>query len=97
VRVVPLGPNYTIELTVEKELEDLPHPEKATAGSATFRNDASLNSDRSDVNNDQVSRTRTSPRWIPLGRDPPLEQRMLSEMHARLTGAATGATPLFPQ
>ncbi|MEX2317176.1 MAG: hypothetical protein WD669_08490 [Pirellulales bacterium] len=91
IRVIPLGPNYTIEIAVEKELEDLPHPERATAGAATFRNDGSLPTEREE----QVSRTRTSPRWISLGRDPPLEQRMLSEIHARLTGAATGAAPIF--
>jgi hypothetical protein len=94
VRVIPTGPNYTIEIAVEKELEDLPHPERATAGAATFRNDGSLNVDRPD-RMEPISRTRSSPRWIALGRDPPLEQRMLSEMHARLTGAATATAPVF--
>ncbi len=94
VRVIPVGPNYTVEVTVQKELEDLPHPERATAGAAMFRNDTSLNSERPD-HAESVSRTHASPRWIDRGRDPPLEQRMLSEMHARLTGAATASSPLY--
>jgi hypothetical protein len=93
IRVVPDGVGYTIEIAVEKELEDLPHPERATAGAATFRNDGSLADDLAE----QVSRTRTSPRWISLGRDPPLEQRMLAEIHSRLIGAATAANQVFPR
>ena len=82
VRVIPDAAGYLVEVIVEKELEDLPNPEKATAGAATFRNDGSLPSRRLE----QVSRTRSSPRWIQLGRDPALEQRMLAEIHARLSG-----------
>ena len=75
---------------VEKELEDLPRPEHATAGSATFRiTDGSLPSRRTQ----EATRTRSSPCWIPLGRDPPLEQRMLAEIHARLAGITTAANP----
>jgi hypothetical protein len=94
VRVIPDPAGYLVEVTVEKELEDLPKPEKATAGAATFRTDGSLPSRRSQ----QVSRTRSSPRWIPLGRDPPLEQRMLADIHARLSGITTTASPtIWPQ
>jgi hypothetical protein len=92
VRVVPDAAGYLVEVIVEKELEDLPKPEHATAGAATFRNDGSLPSRRLE----QVSRTRTSPRWISLGRDPPLEQRMLAEIHARLTGASTSGSIFAP-
>jgi hypothetical protein len=91
--VLPDGAGYTIEIAVEKELEDLPRPERATAGAATFRNDGSISSSRNEKEN--WDRVRSSTRWIPLGRDPPLEQRMLAEMHARLTGAATAASPVF--
>jgi hypothetical protein len=91
--VIPDGTGYTITIAVEKELEDLPRPERATAGSATFRNDGSLPTTRAE----QVSHTRSSPLWIPLGRDPPLEQRMLAEMHARLTGASSSGMPIFVQ
>ena len=91
VRVIPNAAGFTIEVIVEKELEDLPHPERATAGAATFRYDSSLPTRRAT----DVSRTRSSPRWIAIGRDPPLEQRMLAEIHARLTGAAAGSGSIF--
>ena len=42
VRVIPERNGYLIDLSVFKELEDLPHPEHATAGAATFRSDSSL-------------------------------------------------------
>lgn len=89
VRVIPDGAGYLVEVTVLKELEDLPRPEKATAGSATFQLDSSLPS-RRDQN---ALRTRSAPGWIQLGRDPPLEQRMLMDIHARLAGITTAASP----
>jgi hypothetical protein len=82
VRVVPDANGYIVEVIVEKELEDLPKPEKATAGAAAFRYDQSLPSQRME----EVSRTRQSMRWISLGRDTALEQRMLADIHARLNG-----------
>jgi hypothetical protein len=85
IRVIPDANGYLVEAIVEKELEDLRNPEKATAGASTFRNDNSLPSRRLE----EVSRTRLSPRWIQLGRDPALEQRLLAEIHARLTGVTT--------
>jgi hypothetical protein len=91
VRVIPDAAGYLVEVIVEKELEDLPKPEHATAGAATFRNDGSLPSRRLE----QVSHTRSSPRWIPLGRDPLLEQRMLAEIHARLAAVSAGGAPIF--
>jgi hypothetical protein len=91
VRVVPDPGGYLVEVIVEKELEHLPNPEQATAGAATFRNDGSLPSRRLE----QVSHTRSSPRWIQLGRDPALEQRMLAEIHARLSGVHIGPASIF--
>jgi hypothetical protein len=91
VRVIPDAAGYLVEVIVEKELEDLPNPEKATAGAAIFRNDGSLPSRRLE----EVSRTRSSPRWLHLGRDPALEQRMLAEIHARLSGVAVGPASVF--
>ena len=93
VRVIPDPGGYLVEVVVEKELEHLPNPEKATAGAATFRNDNSLPSRRLE----QVGHTRSSPRWIALGRDLPLEQRMLAEIHARLSGVTTGPASVFAQ
>jgi hypothetical protein len=91
VRVIPDAAGYLVEVIVEKELEDLPKPEHATAGAGTFRNDSSLPSRRLE----QVSHTRSSPRWISLGRDPLLEQRMLAEIHARLGAVSAGGAPIF--
>jgi hypothetical protein len=88
VRVIPDAAGYLVEVIVEKELEDLPNPEKATAGAVIFRTDGSLPSRRLE----EVSRTRSSPRWLQLGRDPPLEQRILADIHARLNGIANSAS-----
>jgi len=85
VRVVPDSSGYLVDVEVHKELEDMPRPELATAAVATFRNDGSLPSRRLE----QVSHTRSAPRWIPLGRDPALEQRMLADIQVRLGSSAT--------
>ena len=81
VRAIPDASGYLIEVCVEKDLEDLPHPEHSTAGAATFRNDSSLPTERDE---DDVSRTQLNGGWILLGRDPALEQRLLAEIQARL-------------
>jgi hypothetical protein len=82
VRVIPEQGGYLIDLAVYKELEDLPYPENATAGPATFRYDDSLPSRFQD----EVSRTRLSEHWVPLGRDTACEQQILAEIQARLCG-----------
>ena len=82
VRVIPDPNGYLVEVIVLKELEDLAKPEKATAGPAAFNSDQQLPSHRLE----EYARTHTSPRWIQLGRDPALEQRMLEDIHARLNG-----------
>jgi hypothetical protein len=91
IRVIPDANGYLVEAIVEKELEDVRNPEKATAGAATFRNDDSLPSRRLE----EVNRLRSSPRWIQLGRDPALEQRLLAEIHARLTGVTSSQASVF--
>lgn len=85
VRVIPDANGYLVEVAVEKEIEDLPRPEKATAGAAAFSTDITLPSNRLE----EVSRLQQSPRWLALGRDAALEQRMLAEIHARLNGVTT--------
>ncbi|MGE3241239.1 MAG: hypothetical protein AB7G28_06155 [Pirellulales bacterium] len=87
VRVAPDPNGYVVEVIVEKELEDLPHPERSTSGVAAFPNDFSLPSGRSG----DVSRTLSSPRWIQLGRDKPLEAKMLADIHARLNGVTAAS------
>lgn len=83
LRVIPQQGGYLVDAVVNKELEDLPRPEEATAGAATFRNDNSLPSRASEA----ISRTRLSESWIPQGRDFSLEQQMLAEIRARVSGA----------
>lgn len=84
VRVIPEADGYLIDLRVDKELEDLPQPERATAGAATFRTDNSLSSRGRD---EEISRIRYSPAWIALGRDVPLEQKMLAAIRDRMATA----------
>jgi hypothetical protein len=82
VRVIPDPNGYLVEVVVLKELEDLPKPEKGTVGPSTFGSELTMPSQRLE----EVVRTHPSPKWIPMGRDPALEQRMLSDIHARLNG-----------
>jgi hypothetical protein len=89
VRVIPDANGFMVEVIVEKELEDLPHPERASASVASFPNDFSLPTQRAG----DVSRTMASPRWLPMGRDPALEAKMLAEIHARLNGVTTASSP----
>ena len=79
VRVMPVANGYSIEVTVLKELEDVNRAENSTVGAATLRHDGTL------------VRVETGPQtlpvtlgWIPLGRDPSLEQQILAEIHARV-------------
>lgn len=81
IRVIPQQGGWLVEAIVLKELEDLPRPENATAGAATFRNDNSLRSRLGE----QVSRTRLSDYWISLGRDCETEVQLLEDIHERLT------------
>jgi hypothetical protein len=84
VRVIPESAGYQVELIVEKELEDLPTPERASVGAAVFRGETSerLPSRRLEG----VDLMPSSPRWLLLGRDPLLEQRILADIAARFGG-----------
>jgi hypothetical protein len=92
VRVLPDANGYLVEVIVEKELEDLPRPENATVGPSSFGSEQTLPSKRLE----QILRTHTSPKWIQLGRDPALEQRILADIHARLNGI-TGQRSVFAE
>jgi hypothetical protein len=81
VRVIPDSQGYLIDVMVEKDIEDLPHPENSTAGAATFRNDSSIVAEY----DQPVSPVRLAGNWILLGRDPALEQRILADIQARLS------------
>jgi len=71
-----------LEVQVEKELEDLLQPERATAGAAVFRANNGPNS-TSNPNPTPLT-TDANAGWIPLGRDIALEQRIVMEVLKRL-------------
>ncbi len=79
VSVSPTEGGYFIDLQVFKELEDVAQTERATAGAATFRHDGSI-----ERYTDTVSSAPPTIGWIPLGRDLPVEQKMLAVFKARL-------------
>lgn len=79
LRVIPAAGGYQIETRVDKQLENLNRPERATAFAASLRNDSALPTDRVTP----IDRTRESDFWIDIGRDEPLEQRILQELNRR--------------
>jgi len=93
VRMIPDPAGWRIEVTVQKELEYLARPMRATTGGASFRNDDSLYRYGTPLPTlgqqvgDQprpVAAPTPNLGWIPLGRDPLLEQRMLARVLAKL-------------
>jgi hypothetical protein len=89
VRVIPDASGYVVDVTVEKDLEDLPRPEFSMSAASSFRNDASLSSAATEA----VSHTQLAGRWIHIGRDPALEQAMLADIQSRLTVQPAVYTP----
>lgn len=93
VRMQPDPAGWRIEAVVDKELEHLPRPMRATTGGATFRNDDSLyrygtplptlGQQVGDQPRPVASPVRSAG-WIPIGRDPLLERRILEKLLARL-------------
>ena len=79
VYMVPTQGGFNVEIRVFKDLEDVPKPQNATAGSAMLRNEVSQINVRIPVTQ-QVTVTG----WIPQGRDPNLEQKMISQLFVRL-------------
>lgn len=100
LRMSPDANGWRIEVVVDKELEFMPRPMKATTGGATFRNDDSLYRYGSPLQTlgqqvgDQprpVAAPTPNAGWIPLGRDPLLEKRILTKVLAKL------GVPAVPQ
>lgn len=91
VRVIPAGDSYLIDVAVFKDLEDLNRPEHAVASEALIRYDNSLTRIV-----EPVGAQRIVEGWIPLGRDPLLEQQMLAEIRARLGSLAAPVAPVGP-
>ena len=93
MRLAPDAAGWRVEVVVNKELENLPRPMQATTGGASFRNDDSLYRYGTPLPTlgQQVGdqpRPVASPTpnlgWIPVGRDPLLEQKMLSRVLEKL-------------
>ncbi|HUY33213.1 MAG TPA: hypothetical protein VMV69_10565 [Pirellulales bacterium] len=87
VRVMPSEGGFLVEVVVFSELEDVPQPLFATAGKATLRYDTSQQHTKV-----LVQQQTPAKGWIPMGRDPALEQRILHQVQAKL-----GAGPPFWQ
>jgi hypothetical protein len=66
---------YFVQVTVFKELEDLPQPIRSTAGAAIFRGDNTVER-QFEVIDPAVFENG----WIPLGRDEALEQAILQQI-----------------
>ena len=79
VRVVPTDGGYLVEVTVQKELEDLPRPENATAGRAAVRHGSAPIPNQGPASDIPAARS-----WIPIGRDVSLEQRILHQIQGRV-------------
>ena len=74
------GPGLmTVLVRADKEIEDLPGIAANYEGGATFSESQPLNRDLNQV----VGQSGPS-RWLPLGRDPLLERRLLNEIQGRL-------------
>ncbi|HVX10374.1 MAG TPA: hypothetical protein VHC22_04300 [Pirellulales bacterium] len=79
VYVLPLQGGFNVQVNVFKELEDVPKPLNATAGSGTLRNETSQRHVQM-----PVGQQPTVTGWIPMGRDANLEQKMINQLFVRL-------------
>ena len=75
IRVIPAAGGYELDVRVDKQLEDLSRPERASAGAASLRNDSDLSAESG-----MVDAIIGSDRWIDIGRDEALEQRILGRL-----------------
>jgi hypothetical protein len=76
IRVIPSAGGYELDVRVDKQLEDLSRPERASAGAASLRNEADLSAESGGGVNAIIG----SDRWIDIGRDEALEQRILGRL-----------------
>lgn len=84
VRVFPDAGGFRVEVDVFKELENALHPEAASFinNEGAFRYDTSLTRVVAPVGEQEINHG-----WIPLGRDPALEQQMIAQILARVGSA----------
>jgi hypothetical protein len=79
VRVLPSQSGYGVNVIVLWELEDVDEPEMSLVDASAFRHDGSLVRPQG-----RHIGGSTTLGWIPLGRDLELEQKILSDLYARL-------------
>ena len=82
VRIIPSGDSYLVDVKVFKELEDNPNPVRGAVTGKYLRHDNAL-----DVGVEDYWNARQNDGWISMGRDVSLEQRILSRIVQRLSGA----------
>lgn len=88
VTVRPSGAAYTIEVVVQKDLEDTDRSQYATESTAGIRHDGS------EVRpEDRFDDSPVTLGWIPLGRDTSLEQVILRDIFQRITEPDAPARP----
>jgi hypothetical protein len=80
VSVRPNGAGYTLEVVVQKDLEDTDRSQYSTESTAAMRHDGTVI--RTEDAYDDSPQTLG---WIPLGRDSSLEQVILRDIFARIT------------
>ena len=80
VTVRPGPGGYLLEVIVQKDLEDTDRSQYATESSAAVRHDGTVV--RREDGLDDIPQTLG---WIPLGRDTSLEQKILQDIHGRVT------------
>jgi hypothetical protein len=79
VQIQPAEGGYIVNVTVLKELEDLPNPTREQSGAAAFRTDINI-----DRESEIVEPLVISLAWIPKGRDCEYEQKILRELRRKL-------------
>jgi hypothetical protein len=104
VRLAPDPAGWRLDVEVLKELENLPRPMQATTGGASFRNDDSLYRYGSPLPTlgeqigeqpRPVANPTRNAGWIPIGRDPLLERRILDKTLVALGVPAVPGRPYY--
>ncbi|TWU40729.1 hypothetical protein Poly41_15640 [Novipirellula artificiosorum] len=85
VTVRPQGAAYSIEVVVQKDLEDTDRTQFATESAVSRRHDGTIIREK-----DRYDDTPQTLGWIPLGRDASLEQAILADIFGRITQADGG-------
>ncbi len=88
VRVAPAPPGqagFLVQVSVFKELEDLAQPDKAGVAAVRRAPRFTTTAPRRGSSIRSTEQENTKP-WIPQGRDPALEQRLLGQIYYRFYG-----------